>query len=261
MKKIFFTIYFLISLFLACNFAYAGIKEQEETFWGYKKSQTISVEEYLNRGNTSFNSLKLNKNGDVTYKGKVIITPMGTPINDFSSGYSYLWMKIYLVAKGTKPRENCNELDTKTNGSYGLGCYIDTPEDVYKIEIENTIKEEIETVKTFIDKDVEKAKEIYKQGIKAKNNNENFQQYLFMLQDYQRGIEEHEVMFLAKLTDITTHYNVIKEKLPATDNSKALLQFLYPYFKQANINYEKIEELDKYTTQKSKEIDVLIQKM
>lgn len=259
MKKLLFTISLLLLSSFVCNFAHALNNKQEEVFWGYKKSQTISLEEYLHRENSSFDSLKLNKNGDVTYKGKVIITPMGVPINDFSSGNSYLWLKIYLIAKGTKPRANCNEQDTKTNGVYGLGCYIETPEEIYKIEIENTIKEEIETIKKFIDKDFEKAKETYKKALKDKSANPR--EHLFMLQEYQRGIEEHEIMFLSKLIDITTHYNVIKEKIPATNNAKSLLQFLYPYFKKANINYQKIDELDKYTTQKSKEIDNLIQKL
>ena len=258
MKKLVFTVLLSIVSTFFYNPAYAKEDNLADIIWGYKKTETISLDEYLQRNNASFSLLKLNKNGDVTHKGKVIITPAGTPINDFTSGNSYLLFKIYLVAKGTKPRENCNEQDTKTNGAYGLGCYIDTPEEMYKEEIENIAKEEIETIKKFIDKDVEKAKEIYKKASKDKNTNRK--EHLFILQDYQHSIEEHEIMFLARLIDITTHYNVI-EKIPATDNAKALLTFLYPYFKQANINYQKIDELDKYTAQKIREVDNLIQKL
>ena len=76
-------------------------------------------------------------NGDVTYKGKVIITQDGKTINDESSGDSYLWMKIYFAANGSKPRKGCDEYDYENNGIYGLDCYIDTPEDVYKSQIES----------------------------------------------------------------------------------------------------------------------------
>jgi hypothetical protein len=88
----------------------------------YKKSETISLDKYLHTIKKESDKLKLNKNGDVTYKGKVIINEEGNPINNNS--YSYLEIKIYLVASGAVPKEGCDETDTINNGIFGLGCYI-----------------------------------------------------------------------------------------------------------------------------------------
>lgn len=32
--------------------------------------------------------------------------------------------KIYLIANGSKPREDCDTANYEENGIYGLGCYM-----------------------------------------------------------------------------------------------------------------------------------------
>ncbi len=125
MKK--FSILIICFIFLySCNFALA-LNEKNKYIAGYKKSDTISLDKYLHRTRENSDSLQLNKNGDVIYNGKVIINEKGKPINDNS--YSYLEIKIYLVASGAVPKEGCDETDTINNGIYGLGCYIDNPDE------------------------------------------------------------------------------------------------------------------------------------
>lgn len=234
---------------------------EEENILGYKKSETISLDDYLYDNSKRKRHLKINSNGDVTYKGKVIITSSGKTINDYSCGDSYLWMKIYFVANGSKPRKGCDEHDNINNGIYGLGCYIDTPEEAYKSQIENTIEEEFTKTKKLIDIEVAKAKKTYKKYLKDKNQKENIDEYIFIMEDYQRGIEEHEFMFLSKLIDITADFNNIENKIPATDFAGTLFDFLLPYFKESNIDYKKYDELTEYASIKIKEIDKLMDKI
>ena len=249
----------IIILFLILITPIFSIAE-EENILGYKKSETISLDDYLYDNSKRKRHLKINSNGDVTYKGKVIITSSGKTINNYSCGDSYLWMKIYFVANGLKPRKDCDERDNINNGIYGLGCYIYSPEEVYKSQIENTIEEEFPKTKKLIDIEVANAKKAYKKYLKDKNKKENIKEYIFIMQDYQRGIEAHEFMFLSKLIDITAEFDNIKNKIPATDFAGTLFDFLYPYFKKNNINYKKYNELSEYAAIKIKEIDSMLEK-
>ena len=88
-------------------------------------------------------------------------------------------MKIYFVANGSKPRKGCDERDYINNGIYGLGCYIDSPEEVYKSQIENAIEEEFPKTKKLIDIEVSNAKKTYKKNHKDKNKKENINEYIF----------------------------------------------------------------------------------
>ena len=233
----------------------------EEMVSGYKKSETITLDDYLYDNSKHKRHLKLNKNGDVTYKGKVIITSTNKTINDYSCGDAYLWMKIYFVANGAKPRKGCDEQDIINNGIYGLGCYIDTPQETYKSQIEKTIEEEYPKTKKLIDIEFTNAKETYKKYRKDKNRQENFDEYVFSMQDYQRGIEAFETIFASKLIDVTRNFSDIENKIPATDFAGTLYDFLKPYFNENNINYKKCDKLSEYTAIKIKEIDNLIDKM
>lgn len=250
----------IIILFLILITPIFSIAE-EENILGYEKTETISLFDYLHDNSKRKRHLKINSNDDVTYKGKVIMTPTGKTINDESSGDSYLWMKIYFVANGSKPRKGCDERDTINNGIYGLGCYIDTPEEAYKLQIEKTIKDEFPKTKKLIDIEVANAKETYKKYRKDKNRQENFDEYVFSMQDYQRGIEALETIFASKLIDVTRNFNDIENKIPATDFAGTLYDFLQPYFNENNIDYKKCDKLSKYTAIKIKEIDNLIDKM
>ena len=92
----------------------------------YDKSETILLEDFLYAKDAPENwkHLSLNDNGDVIYNGKVIVNDNFEPINNTTSYSSYLLLKIYMIAEGAVPRENCDTSDTATNGIYGLGCYV-----------------------------------------------------------------------------------------------------------------------------------------
>ena len=232
----------------------------EEMVSGYKKSETITLDDYLYDNSKHKRHLKLNKNGDVTYKGKVIITSTNKTINDYSCGDAYLWMKIYFVANGSKPRKGCDERDTINNGIYGLGCYIYTPEEAYKSQIERTIEEEFPKTKKLIDIEVANAKKTYKKYHKDKNKKEKIDEYIFIMQGYQRGIEAYETIFVSKLIDVTANFNDIENKIPATDFAGTMFNFLLPYFQENNIDYKKYNELSKYASIKIKEIDSMLER-
>lgn len=91
----------------------------------YKKSETITLKEYLHADKEN-GILKLNKNGDVIYNNKVIITKRNTPINN-KTAYTDDEIIILFYAKGLKPEPGCDPSDTVKNGT--LGCYIDMPEE------------------------------------------------------------------------------------------------------------------------------------
>lgn len=122
----------------------------------------------------------------------------------------------------------------------------------YKNEIENKIQKEYPKVQKQIDKDFSKAQKLYKKYLKGKNK-EN--EYIFILQDYQRGIEAYEVLLLSDLIKITDKYYNIKNKIPATGYAGTLFEFLYPYFDVNNIDYKKYNELSEYSAQKNGEIE------
>ena len=249
----------IIILFLILITPIFSIAE-EENILGYKKTETISLFDYLHDNSKRKRHLKINSNGDVTYKGKIIITPTGKTINDESSGDSYLWMKIYFVANGSKPRKGCDERDTISNGIYGLGRYIDTPEEEYKLQIEKTIKDEFSKTKKLIDIEVANAKKTYKKYHKDKNKKEKIDEYIFIMQGYQRGIEAYETIFVSKLIDVTANFNDIENKIPATDFAGTMFDFLLPYFQENNIDYKKYNELSKYASIKIKEIDSMLER-
>lgn len=126
MKKLIYIMSLLIAILVLYSFVYEKKDELKEHISGYKKTEIINLDEYLYENKTSANleMLKINKKGDVTYKGKVIVTKNGKTINENSISESYLWLKIYLIANGSEPREGCDTANYEKNGIYGLGCYM-----------------------------------------------------------------------------------------------------------------------------------------
>lgn len=120
----------------------------------------------------------------------------------------------------------------------------------YKNEIENKIQKECPKIQKQIDKDFSKAQKVYKKYLKNKEN-----EYVFILQDYQRGIEAYKTELLSDLIEITDKYYDIKNKIPATDYAGTLFEFLYPYFEANNIDYKKYNELSECSARKNSEIE------
>jgi len=120
MKKLFIIVLILIIfVFLTIVFW-----KQNAKMSGYKKSEIIKLNDFINSTESLKNSKCLNRNykGDVIYNNKVIITEDGRPINDETAAESVFLLKILLIADGAIPKENCDINDTSTNGI--LGCYV-----------------------------------------------------------------------------------------------------------------------------------------
>lgn len=129
----------------------------------------------------------------------------------------------------------------------------------YKNEIEKTIIREIPKTKKNIDKEVLAANKVYNKALKDNNRTQNIDNYIFIIQDYQRKIEVCDVNFISLLIDITNKYININDKIPATDYAGTLRDFIYPYFESNNINYEQIYEFENYVAKKILELELYIQ--
>lgn len=129
----------------------------------------------------------------------------------------------------------------------------------YKKEIQKTIKKEVPKTKNNINKEFLKAQKTYNQFIN--DNVQNSDKYIYLIQDYQRGIETYEMIFISKLIDITAKYKDINQDVPPTDFPGTLLDFIYPYFDANNIDYSQINELDSFCANKIKNLDILLQNM
>ena len=69
----------------------------------------------------------------------------------------------------------------------------------YKNEIYKTIEKEIPKTKNKINKEFLNAQRMYKKFLKDKNKLKNTDKYVFIIQDYQRGIEAYETSFIFTL--------------------------------------------------------------
>ena len=72
-----------------------------------------------------FEIIHINKNGNVEYKGKVLYTDNGEPLNS-DTAYSTIELKVLFAAGHIEPREGCDPKDTDQNGT--MGCYVDIPD-------------------------------------------------------------------------------------------------------------------------------------
>lgn len=128
----------------------------------------------------------------------------------------------------------------------------------YKKKIEKRINKDVPKIKRKINKDFLKAEKTYQKFIKDKNKKENIDEYIFIIEDYQRGIETSDVLFIYSLILITNDYQNIKNNVPATGDAETLLEFIKPYFISNNINYSKINELKIYKIDKINKINFLL---
>ncbi len=119
MKKFVIILIVIFSVFLSIFFY-----KRNNEICGYKKYETVTLDEFLYSKEAPENWKHLSKNskGDVIYNDKVIITEDKKTINDKTAVDSVSLLKILVIADGAVPKENCDESDTITNGI--LGCYI-----------------------------------------------------------------------------------------------------------------------------------------
>lgn len=124
----------------------------------------------------------------------------------------------------------------------------------YKIEIEKIINEETPKTKKCIDENFIHAKNEYLK-IKDAKDSENIEKSVFLIEDYQRGIEVCEFNMASMLIEKTESYTNIKDKIPPTDFVGTLYEVIYPYFHKNNINYQEIDNISNYSNSKINEIE------
>ena len=117
-----------ITVYAESNYVSKDLNNAYELICDYKKTDTISIDEYLysQKSDDDWKTLKINKKGDVIFKNKVILTNKGVPLNKHTA-YTDTEFKILFVAEDAKPRKGCNPNDTLKNGV--IGCYIDNPDE------------------------------------------------------------------------------------------------------------------------------------
>lgn len=119
----------------------------------------------------------------------------------------------------------------------------------YKIEVENIIVKEVPKAK-------QEVQEIFVQAQKAYKNKS-----IEDLHTYIDFIGSPEFDLHKKIIVITDKYVPIKNNVPATDYEGALYDFLYPYFKDNNVDLTKMHELINLCGEKQKEIERMLQSL
>ena len=119
----------------------------------------------------------------------------------------------------------------------------------YKIEVENIIVKEVPKAK-------QEVQEIFIQAQKAYQNKS-----IEDLDRCDRIIGTPEFYLYKDVINVTNKYVNIEKDIPATDYEGALYDFLYPYFKDNNIDLTQLDELTNLCGEKSKEIERMIQSL
>lgn len=119
----------------------------------------------------------------------------------------------------------------------------------YKAEVESIINKEVPKAK-------QEVYEIFAQAQKAYKNKS-----IEELDRYSRIIGTPEFYLYKNVINVTNKYVNIEKDIPATDYEGALYDFLYPYFKDNNVDLRKLDELTNLCGVKDKEIDQMIQSL
>lgn len=119
----------------------------------------------------------------------------------------------------------------------------------YKTEVESIINKEVPKAK-------QEVYEIFSQAKKAYKNKS-----IEDLHTYDNFIDSPEFYLHKKIIDVTDKYVAIKSDVPATDFAGAYYDFLYPYYKDNNIDLTKMYELINLCAIKQKEIEQMIQSL
>ena len=120
----------------------------------------------------------------------------------------------------------------------------------YKYEIEQIINQEVPEAIKKVDRIYKKAKEAHKIA-KEQPGNLSLAENLYSC---ERIIGEPEFYLYIKLIDVTNKYVQIKDDIPPTGFAGTLYDFLYPYFKNNNINLTTLDKLVNYVGIKHTEI-------
>lgn len=122
----------------------------------------------------------------------------------------------------------------------------------YKVEIEQIINEEFPYVIGNANKSVNDAKNIHDKILKNGYNDDDFINLNLISEVVLIGAD---LQLYSKLMQITQEkYLKIKYQPIPTDNSNALYDYLYPYFKDNNIDTSKLEEINIYINKQQAKI-------
>lgn len=116
----------------------------------------------------------------------------------------------------------------------------------YKAEVEQIINEEVPKAKQELYKISDQAQKAYKN-----KSTESLNDLDFLLDSPEYGIH-------MKIINATDKYVNIKGDVPATDSAGALYDFLYPYFKDNNIDLTKLYEVINLAGVTQKEIEQMV---
>ena len=133
-----------------------------------------------------------------------------------------------------------------------FAAYQPIPEDKskqYKAEVEQIINEEVPKAK----------KEVYVIFAQAQKAYKN--KSIDDLQTYIDFIGSPEFDLHKKIMVVTDKYVAIKNDVPATDFAGAYYDFLYPYYKDNNVDLTKMYELINLCGEKQKKIEQMLQSL
>lgn len=119
----------------------------------------------------------------------------------------------------------------------------------YKAEVEQIINEEVPKAK----------QEVYKIFAQAQNAYRN--KSIEDLHTYDDFIGQPEYDIHVKIIGVTNNYAAVEKDLFATGDPGALYDFLYPYFKDNNVDLTKLYELINLCGIKQKEIEQMLQSL
>ena len=129
----------------------------------------------------------------------------------------------------------------------------------YKKEMEQIIKTEYDTTIKNIDEYTEEAKNLRDKILKNGFNNED---YIKLALIPETNIPSSDLDLYIKLLKVTRErYLKTKYKEIGTDSSKALDEILSPYFKDNNVNKEKLTKIISYQNKKIKIVEKYIKQV
>ena len=122
----------------------------------------------------------------------------------------------------------------------------------YKTEIEQAINKEIPNVKYKVNHDFNSA---YNKYFLYMNLRADKTETINIIEKHQIYLDNDLSTLFVKLVDITNNYVNIKNKMPITDYSGDIYEFIYPYLENNNVNTKEIDELTQYVVSKWEILD------
>jgi len=132
----------------------------------------------------------------------------------------------------------------------------------YKAEMEKVIKKEYPKAIKNVDKYVKKAKKLHARILKHGYYSNNQMDAINLSLLYEVCIPSSELDLYSKLIKITEEKYLHNEyEAIGTDSVNPLSDYLYPYFKDNNVDTKKLDDIALYEVQQGKIIEKLIEQV